>query len=517
MKVVWLVFVYISCKYLIPRAQKNIFKRTAIPVYWINLDNANDRRMHMEHHLHSFKNMRVRACNSSGARYRLVHSQISHVGANFYTHTGNASMSKKRREHFYTYKELATTLSHVRAIRQAYDAGHNIAIISEDDVVFLPRFWLLVDILMDKAPADWDILQLYTTHFRALKHVCNLEDPWIIWKPYFWGAQGYVINRKGMQKILSNFSLDNRVIVADEFIYHDVNTYITTYPQIAITGLPSSIQMTNAKSNKKHANVIAAYLQTECKFPSLEPIHTKQSLVIITSVHSQKDIQDLQTDRQYLQQWHKGPIQWYLTDKSLSVEGMQHIQGIPKSDWVLLRHAGIRLVGFPWKSFFRMAEGATITGALRAHHHHLLIRTLSHSDTIFEAYMWQSGMGKIEKTSGYGSFTQDIPILVDMVEKSFALLNGTFARHFFQQKRTDRYDYEWCGEASLFDSRPPCQTMPFVVQQEHVTLDLGTTEPQSHAANYSKPFREAYTKSFSKRYRALHLNDVPACLSHWSC
>ena len=131
--------------------------------------------------------------------------------------------------------------------------------------------------------------------------------------------------------------------------------------------------------------------------------------------------------------------------------------------------------------------------------------------------MWQAGTGKIENTTGHGSFTQDIPILVDMVEKSFALLNGTFARHFFRQKRDDRYDYEWCGEASLFDSRQPCQIIPLVVEQEHTTLDLGTTEPKSRAANYSKSFRDKFLKSFSKQYKKLDLNDVPACLSEWKC
>ena len=303
----------------------------------------------------------------------------------------------------------------------------------------------------------------------------------------------------------------------DEFIYHDVNTYMTTYPQIVITGSPSMIQSTMARSNKKYADTIKTFLQTECKFPSLEPIKTKQTLAIITSVHSKKDKKELKKDRQYLQQWHKGPIQWYLTSKSLPVDGMQHIDGIPETDWVLFRHAGIRLIGFPWKSFFKMASRATITGALRAHHHHHLIRTRSHSDTVFEVHMWQAGSGKIENTTGHGSFTQDMPILVDMVEKSFALLSGTFARHFFRQKRDDRYDYEWCGEASLFDSRQPCQIIPLVVEQEHTTLDLGTIEPQSRAANYSKPFRDKFLKSFSKQYRKLHLNDVPACLSEWKC
>ena len=514
MKFIFWFCVYVLWKYIIPHKETQTFQRSTIPVYWINLDRAIGRRMAMENHLRDYRNTRVRAYNTSDIRSKV--SQFSHAVVKFYTSTKDTVMYKKRYDNSYSYKELACTLSHIKAIQQASDDGHEMALILEDDVQFLPHFWTLLPYFIKAAPADFDILQLYTTHLRAMNHVCNLEDPWIHWKSYFWGAQGYIINRKGMRKILSR-TPNNKAVVADEFIYYDANTYMTTYPQIAITGSPSTIQTSNVRSNKEYASTIKTYLQTKCKFPSLEPKHTKQSLAIITSVHSQNDIQNLKKDRKYLEQWYKGPVQWYLTDTSLSIGGIQYMRDIPKTDWVLFRHVGISLVGFPWKTFFKMATQATVTGALRAHHHHHLIRTRSHSDTVFELYRWQVGGGKMDNTTGHGSFTQDIPILVDMVEKSFALLNGTFARHFFRQKRTDRYDYEWCGEASLFDSKPPCQIMPFVVQQEHATLDLGPTEPQSHAANYSKPFREAYTKSFSKRYRELHLNDVPACLSHWSC
>ncbi len=483
-----------------------------LPVYWINLDTSNIRRKSMYKNFHNIKNVRISAVNATLAKLK----SIQFNGVAFIEFSKETNIYRKHIENTYSYKELACTLSHVKAIQQAYDAGYKMAIISEDDVEFLPQFWTIIPYFIKAAPIDWDVLQLYTTKKRSMVHVCKIDDPWIHWKPYFWGTQGYVINRKGMRKILSQF-LFNKVVTADEFIYHDVNTYMTTYPQIVITGSSSMIQSTMTRSNKKYAANIKTFLQTECKFPSLEPIRTKQTLAIITSVHSKKDKKDLKKDRQYLQQWHKGPIQWYLTDKSLPVDGMQHIDGIPETDWILFRHAGIRLIGFPWRTFFKMASRATITGALRAHHHHHLIRTRSHSDTVFEVHMWQAGNGKIANTTGHGSFTQDIPILVDMVEKSFALLNGTFARHFFRQKRSDRYDYEWCGEASLFDSRQPCQIIPLVVEQEHTTLDLGIIEPQSRAANYSQLFREKFLKSFSKQYRKLHLNDVPACLSHWMC
>lgn len=486
-----------------------------MPVYWINMDSANVRRKNMYNNLHNIRNVRISAVNGSQANLKTTSMQIKDV--HFVEFSKETNVYRKHIENTYSYKELACTLSHIKAIQHAYDAGHNMVIISEDDVEFLPHFWAILPYFIKTAPINWDVLQLYTTKKRAMVHVCNLNDPWVIWKPYFWGAQGYIINRKGMRKVLAQFSYHNKIIVADEFIYHNVNTYMTTYPQIVITGLPSSIQTTMARSNKKYAAAIKTFLQAECKFPSIDPIKTRQTIAIITAVHSETDKEDLNKDRQYLQQWHKGPIDWYLTEKSLSVDDLQHVHSIPEADWILFRHSGIRLIGFPWKTFFKMASRATITGALRAHNHHHLIRTRSHSDTVFEVHLWQSGDGKIENTTGHGSFTQDIPIVVDMVEKSFALLNGTFAQHFFQQKRAERYDYEWCGEASLFALSQPCQIIPFVVEQKDKTLDLGTTKPQSRAANYSKPFRDKFLKLFSKQYRKLHLNDKPACLSHWLC
>ena len=66
------------------------------------------------------------------------------------------------------------------------------------------------------------------------------------------------------------------------------------------------------------------------------------------------------------------------------VEGPSSYKHID-ADYVLFKHAGIRLVGFPWQTFFELAQSATVTGALRAHRQHHLIVTRDSTDTVFRS------------------------------------------------------------------------------------------------------------------------------------
>ena len=180
------------------------------------------------------------------------------------------------------------------------------AIILEDDVMFLPRFWPLIKYFIDSAPTDWEILQLYTTHFTCfMVHACYLKDPWVHWKSYFGRQKGYVIRRSGMRKCFHRLRFDNRVVVADEFVYHHARAYTTSYPQIVITGSPSNIQTSNARSTVEYAEIT---LQTDARmsFPNLEPVKTPKKLVVITSVSTPQDLKHMKQDKAYLEKWHDG-------------------------------------------------------------------------------------------------------------------------------------------------------------------------------------------------------------------
>lgn len=125
--------------------------------------------------------------------------------------------------------EIACTLSHLKAIVTAYSEGNESAIIFEDDVSFqLVPYWdTTVSQLIAAAPSDWEILHLSNYMFPLQ------ESPRLKFKKYNknFSCCGYIINRKGMKKIIDKMvrgdviSLDHNRInpVADELIYRLVD------------------------------------------------------------------------------------------------------------------------------------------------------------------------------------------------------------------------------------------------------------------------------------------------------
>ena len=101
-----------------------------------------------------------------------------------------------------SFSEIGCTLSHIKAIRMAYDKGYNKALIIEDDLLFyLYPFWKnSIEDIAKKAPDNWSIIQLY-----SIKEECNLEEESFLKynkKLECWGTSVYLINRKGMYNIL---------------------------------------------------------------------------------------------------------------------------------------------------------------------------------------------------------------------------------------------------------------------------------------------------------------------------
>jgi GR25 family glycosyltransferase involved in LPS biosynthesis len=140
-----------------------------------------------------------------------------------------------------TKGEIGCTMSHLLAIKNAYDNQESIVIISEDDTSFmlLPFIDKKIETIIDEAPEGWEILQLFTfgnsNNERAYKYIRNIK-----------GSRSticYVINTKGMEKILdhayqrdqnlfkiypkekNNFDVPSEG-VADIFIYDLATTYI---------------------------------------------------------------------------------------------------------------------------------------------------------------------------------------------------------------------------------------------------------------------------------------------------
>jgi len=122
--------------------------------------------------------------------------------------------------------EIACTLSHLKAIKTAYDEGCDIAIIMEDDCNFdyIPFKTLPLRDLITYSN-DWNCIQLAITssyyHFKTMirkhKELYNFSLS---------GAMAYLINRQGMEKILKRMEC-KELYVSEVFIFNYLKTYVT--------------------------------------------------------------------------------------------------------------------------------------------------------------------------------------------------------------------------------------------------------------------------------------------------
>lgn len=216
--------------------------QTPVDVYYINLASSKDRNRRFISHLHhSLNPIRIEAV--SPATLPAIRSPLlcSTVVAT----------------------EYACLASHLKAIHRAYHDNKQCAIIAEDDALMRKNIdWQM---LMDSAPADWEILQLHTR--IMFKRLFN-PKLWSLFdrKDNLWAYSGdivpscacYIIRRGAMRKLLLKYvvgyesprwsdvqMLDFRTTKlncqADLMLYHDMIRYLCTYPLIDIAESKSTI------------------------------------------------------------------------------------------------------------------------------------------------------------------------------------------------------------------------------------------------------------------------------------
>ena len=80
--------------------------------------------------------------------------------------------------------EVASTLSHLKAVATAWADGVQTALIVEDDISFeyLSAWPLSLQQLALRAPANWEILQLYTSNWKLYEERAALPDA-LRWEP----------------------------------------------------------------------------------------------------------------------------------------------------------------------------------------------------------------------------------------------------------------------------------------------------------------------------------------------
>lgn len=184
-----------------------------IPILYINLDRAIDRKNKMEDIL---------------VNNNLNFTRIPAIDGSALNKVELKKMCNYRK---ISNNEVACALSHLKAIQYALDNNYENVLIFEDDCSFeyLEYKKETLKELM-KTNNEWEIIQLgLITDENTSNYLIKLfeENNFIKSSYYYLGAVAYVINKKGMMKIINNFLKTKNISIADEYIYKLTNTYLT--------------------------------------------------------------------------------------------------------------------------------------------------------------------------------------------------------------------------------------------------------------------------------------------------
>lgn len=189
---------------------KDPIDKIGYPVLYINLDQSAERRKFMEDQFHKYNIQYTRINAVYGKKYQLQGDQIDDQTSFVNTYNLPSAL-------------LGCTLSHLKAIKYAYDHNYDNVVVMEDDVSLnLMSLWdENLPTIVKRLPQDWKIFQLY--------HHCDYNNG-----PEFrsfqerncYGAAAYLINREGMKIILQKCFRNGTFYIpgyplgtADWFIY----------------------------------------------------------------------------------------------------------------------------------------------------------------------------------------------------------------------------------------------------------------------------------------------------------
>nr|QDY52397.1 glycosyltransferase family 25 [Mimiviridae sp. ChoanoV1] len=192
-----------------------------IPIYYINLEKSTDRNHNMISQLTNYNYTRFPAIDDNHIIFKKYNDLIK---------------SKYCKDS----KKLACLLSHLYAIKKAYDTNLENIIIFEDDVdlTIFNQVYRKTTILFSKL-RNTEIFQLFSSNINFYNKPNKLIR--IEHKYGMWGACGYIINFKGMKKIMDlyNYKYDkfdiinyNNYYLSDVLLYDICRTVTFNVPFI---------------------------------------------------------------------------------------------------------------------------------------------------------------------------------------------------------------------------------------------------------------------------------------------
>ena len=142
---------------------------------------------------------------------------------------------------------LACLLSHLNAIKQAYQNNLQQVIILEDDVdlTIYKETYQKVNYLLDNInKTDIDIIQLFSINCKVYptNYHSGIKMELIERNNTYWGCQAYLVTYSGMRKIIELYDIENQrfnfpsdiPLIADFFIYQYLNTKFLNVPIVGL-------------------------------------------------------------------------------------------------------------------------------------------------------------------------------------------------------------------------------------------------------------------------------------------
>lgn len=201
------------------------YKSINYPVYYINMDKDTERNEFMKAQLSRVCNNYKRICGVNG-------KLIKNILGDSIPHENNI-ISFLNDYEYLTKSEIGCVLSHIYAIKKAYEDGNEIALILEDDAL-LDTYNVASDLqdILKEAPSDWEIIQTSSIAWLINNDYKDIPTwPLFLFKernrikynrdvngnivmkdekinPYASNCS-YIVNRKGMQKLLQHANKGN--------------------------------------------------------------------------------------------------------------------------------------------------------------------------------------------------------------------------------------------------------------------------------------------------------------------
>jgi DNA-binding ferritin-like protein (Dps family) len=170
--------------------------------------------------------------------------------------------------------EIATTISHIKAITFLSEIIGNYFMVCEDDIELRNINFIKDNLenIISKCP-KFDILMLHKIYIDILSedytnwnnHINKLGEDYQIA-----AASCYIISKSGINKItnISNYKDINNFIfkksyifdVADMFLFKNTNTFVYKYNYISISGIDSNIHNSHIEHHNKCEEIQDKYI-----------------------------------------------------------------------------------------------------------------------------------------------------------------------------------------------------------------------------------------------------------------